>query len=282
MKIILPFLLSFFITNNLFATNSVIVPFLAVTKYDNSPGNYASVSGGIYSRFSSDNESVEIGLEKTNIIRQSSSQQTIKQNDYIFQYASIFFKNFRAKFGAHLALSENTHSGNIQVYYGGLEGFKVGSYNAGVDLYYTSYSQNALSDTVTQLKPYLRFKVGDNISFPGALYTKLSYYYISYSNSELLPDPYSSFEIDFTHRIYDLTTTLKLWKGKQLYVVRDSGFTIYPLNEIHTGGFSYSNTYRLFESFALKASYIYEEFNDFGTTQPIYMHTGLLTSEFHF
>lgn len=285
MKIILPFLLSFFIVSNLFATEnseSVIVPFLAVTKYDNSPSNYASIAGGIYSRFNNENESIEIALEKISIIRQNSSLQTIKQNDYIFQYANIFLENFRAKFGAHLAITDNTHTTNIQVYYVGIEGFKVGSYNAGAELYYSAYSQTALSDTVIQVKPYLRFKMGNNISMLGALYTKLSLYYLSYSNTAVLPDPYLSFELDLTHRIYNLTTTLKVWRGEQLYVVKDSGFTIYPLNEVHIGGFSYSNKYRMFESMAVKVAYIYEEFNDFGTTQPVSTYTGLLTTEFYF
>ncbi len=271
------------IVSNLLAANFVVVPYVALMDYKDTYKSDALL-GGVYAKYSTPTKDYEFAYENTTINSKSTTLQDIKKSDYSFLYSHTLNNNYKVRGGIHLVISNNTTGDDVQSYFGGIEYFQKQHFSLGFDAYYSLYAQSELGKEVLQLKPYYGFKFGEYGSTMGAFSAKLSYYHIYFmqKSKATLNRSYLSYEVEINHHKGDFYTKLKAWTGKQVYAIRDNGFTLYNLYEKHKGGWSLSSKYALNDRLGLRASYINEVYSNIGTSSLSYTNTYLLSGEYSF
>ncbi|MBU1657935.1 hypothetical protein KKG72_02655 [bacterium] len=268
-------------TINLYAYEAVIIPFVANSEYQDSEKDSA-LHGGFYSKLSDSKNSVELSYERLNL-NYSTPKKMLLQDDVTFNYSHILSKNYTLNGGFHYIHTNERQSNKVQSYFLGLKYFNKNNFDIGADVCYSLYNSYSLAESILQLKPYFGFHFGENSSIMGHFYTKISYYLMHPKNTTTsLEHNYNSYEIDIQHSLGNFTNNLQAWSGKQLYAVKDSGFTLYNLNEEHNGGYSFSSKYRLSKKLGIKAAYVYEDFSEFGTNGSSTMSRYILSCEYNF
>ncbi len=271
------------IVSNLLASNFTVVPYVAIANYKDKYKDDALL-GGVYAKLSMHSRAYEFAYENTSINSVNSQIKSIKKSDYTFLYSYSFNNNYKVKGGIHLVISNNTTDDDVQSYFTSFEYFQKNRFSLGLDAYYSFYSQSELGREVLQLKPYYGFKFGDYSSTMGTFFTKFSYYHIYFMEKikATLSRSYLSYEVEINHHKNNFYTKFKAWTGKQVYAVRDNGFTVYNLYEKHKGGWSLSSKYAFNDKLGLRASYINEVYSNIGTTSLSYTDTYLLSGEYSF
>ncbi len=266
----------------LWANNLTVVPYLATANYKDSFKSDALL-GGIYAKLKVKKRSYEFAYENTTINFKNNTS-AIKKSDFTFLYSQPLNNHYKAKLGIHLTLSNNTSGDDVQAYFTGVEYFQANSFALGIDAYYSFYSQSDLGKEVLQLKPYYSFEFSEYNSLMGKFFVKFNYYYINFmqKTKNSLNRSYISYGLEINHHKNNFLTTLKAWSGKQVYAIRDNGFTLYNLYEKHKGGWSLSSRYTLSRDFSLRASYINEVYSNIGTSSLSYTDTYLLSGEVKF
>ncbi len=272
------------IVTTLVASNFTVVPYIALSQYKDKYKDDALL-GGIYAKLTAQKRSYEFAYENTTINSKNNRfLNDIKKSDYTFLYSHFLNNNYKIKGGMHLVLSNNITGDDVQSYFTGIEYFQKKRFSLGFDLYYSFYAQSTLGKEVLQFKPYYGFSFGDYRSAMGTFFTKLSYYHIYFmqKNKATLSRSYLSYEIEVNHHKNNFFTKFKAWTGKQVYAVRDNGFTLYNLYEKHKGGWSLSSKYAFNDHLGIRASYINEVYSNIGTSSLSYTDTYLLSGEYSF
>ncbi len=212
---------------------------------------------GMYSSFVQKEHKLELAYEFLEV--DFFNENPLLQHDLIAVYSNYLNKNWMIKAGIHYILMDKS-----QVYITGLKYFEGYAFEMGIDLYFSNLPQFSAANSALQLEPYLGFSFGEYYSNFGSFYLKIIYDYIALNNikTSLLDTSYNSGAIDLSHFKGDLATSLHLWIGKQVYGVRNEGFTVYNLDELHTSGLSLSMGYLLTSNLGFKGTLYIENFEE--------------------
>lgn len=267
----------------------MLVPYQSISTYNNTSSGDANASEplskddktiGLYYLFNDTTYTVELALEKKSL---NYSDKKISQTNFVSSYKTYLSKNIKINTLLQYASNSRSQSDTIYAPLLGLTYITHSNLHIGLEAAYSMYDSKALSSKVLQLKPSIDFAYGHKDSAWGMLYPKISLYYIKpISPNSSLEKNYISTEFEVIHKNGLFTSKVSYWIGKQLYAIRDNGFTIYDLNEIHNRGALISTRYKFNTMLGLKASYNTEYYTTFGTTKEEYMDKISLIVDFTF
>ena len=267
----------------------MLVPYQSSSTYNNTPSGDTNASEplskdhkttGLYYLFKDTTYSIELAVEKKSL---NYSNENISQTNFVSSYKTYLYKNVKLNTLFNYASKSRSQSNTIKVPLIGLTYITHSNLNIGLETAYSIYDSKALSSNVLQLKPSIGFAYGHKDSAWGMLFPKVSLYYIMpMSSTSSLEKNYISTEFQLIHRNGLFISKVSYWAGKQFYAIRDNGFTIYDLNEIHTSGSSISTRYKYNKMLGLKASYSTEYYKTFGTTKEEYMNKVSFVADFTF
>jgi hypothetical protein len=266
---------------NAFAFETVLIPFTSNTDYDKGDKS-KGLSAGFYTKFYHDSNALEFEYEKS-VIEFSSPSILYKQDNIITSYSSLLNEHYKMRGTLHYISSTYKQSDNSLTALLGLKYFQQNEINFGANVSLSSYPNSLIATSTIQLQPYFGFQLGNYNSKFGLLYIKLNYYIIHpRSTTSVVKYSYESYEISIKQNIGSFTNYISGWTGKQLYPVRENGFSIYNFNEIHNGGFSLYSQYKLDKNVGIKLSYIYEDFTESSTLNNTVMNKYILSADFNF
>ncbi len=277
-----------FAATALFAAESgtVAIPFAGYIGYGSQSVKESGYFAGAY---------LSTGLREGNLefqylysdISYRDGSDDLTQNDVAIAYGSRYGENLYLRGGVHYIDSDDLYTDGGLTVFGGAEYSGQKPYTFGADIYYTSYSNFDPSLDVWQISPYAGSTIVD--SSDGILYLKARYNFITFKSSQIeetvvgmnsrmggetdrapfvitryseYTDTYHSVEVELTHYYKAFETVGSVWVGKQAFAVKDGGFTVYNLAEIHKGGLSLRTTYSYSRSLFAGAGISYERFTD--------------------
>ncbi len=278
MKIISLVLFLFF--TRLFAMDITLVPYVAYSEYQKDAKDKALIRG-VYTKFTNPKYSVELNIEKTNLDYNRTYDTT--QNDFVLAYSQLLSNNYKFHSSLHYISSDNNQSDKTKVIFLGLQRFKQNKFDLGIEFAYSRYEETALAENIGQARVYGGLTFGDYKSMMGKYIAKLgaTLLYPEYTNSNSsLKSNYSSYDISLTQFKGAFINKVSYWYGEQLYGVRDRGFVVYNLNELHESGIYISSRYSLYEDMGLSLTYTKENFNDLDTNIDDCMERILLSFDY--
>ena len=293
MKIIVSLLLIAF--TNLLALDATFVPYAAESRYEGVTKDKSSITG-LHTKFFTSDYSIELSYENTDFeyINQDDDNSTadsnsttdkLKQTDLAISYSQLISKNYKINAGAHYITGDNNESHDAKVYFLGLKYFKKNRFDIGADLAYSTYDNNATADDVRQIRVYAGMTFGNYKSKMGKFITKVgaTMIYPQYTDSNsTLKSRYSSYDLTVTQLKGAFINKLSWWSGKQMYAVKDRGFTVYNLNELHETGLTISSRYTIDKDMGLMLSYTKEQFIDLDVNQDDSMERLLVSFDYTF
>ena len=296
MKNIILFLFLLLNVNLLAESKVTFVPYISYANYDGSTSDTNSTDTnstiqsngpikndaiiGLYSLIDDGYQSIEFSVELKYL--KYTSGEELTQINLATSYKKYLLKNLKLNTLLHY-ISNNIASNGATIALVGLDYISENDFTLGIESAYSSYGSNSLADKILQIKPSASFAYGHKNSDWGVIYPGISMYYIKpYSQNTSLNNSYFSTELDLTHKKGSFTTKLQYWFGEQLYAVRDDGFTIYNLNEVHNSGTALSMHYKVDNSLGIKTSYISEYYTRIGSTSEEYMDRLLFVADFSF
>lgn len=258
MKKIILFL---FIGISIFADSKIhIVPYTATGSYNSNISASDSIVG-LYTMIQKETYSIELSVESKK--QKYNDGSNLNQINSVFSYKTKNSNNLKYNTLVHY-IANNADSDEAIITLVGMDKTYNKNLILGLDVAYSFYNTNTLTKNVLQLRPSLKFKYGRSDSKWGILYPRISFYYIKPINPNAnLKNSYFSTEIGITHAKNSYITSASMWFGEQLYALRDNGFTIYNLNELHTKGFLVSTSYKIYKYVNLKISYSNEEYTTY-------------------
>ncbi len=211
---------------------------------------------GFYGYASTTFDLVEVGIETTGIDFRSGFQY--RQEDYTVIWNNYSIKNFRWRAGVHY-ISSNAKTTN-----GGIIGilgahFTRDRWEAGTDFYATNYQNFLPSLTVTQVSPHIVFPYGPA---KGEL---RGYYIHADRNLGLGKRDFLSIEGRLSQDFGKFTLGGYGWGGEQTFAVRNEGFVVFNLTELHRAGFGLEAGYKFTDHTKLTGRGGQEFFSDFNT-----------------
>lgn len=282
MKIVISFLLLAF--TNLLAMDVTLVPYAADSKYEGISKDSSSITG-LYSKFSTPNYSVELNYENMNLEDINSSVDKIKQTDLVARYSQLLSDYYKLNAGAHFIKSDNNESHDAKVYFLGVKYFKKNRFDVALDIVYSTYDNNATADDVRQIRLSTGKTFGNYKSKMGKFIAKVGarMIYLKYTDSNsTLDSRNSSYDLSLTQFKGAFINKISWWSGDQLYAVRDRGFSVYNLDELHETGITLSSRYSITKDMGLMLSYTKENFIDLELDEEDSMERILLSFDYTF
>ncbi len=263
------------------AQNSTVIPFGGYLWYGNGSVKDSGYLAGVYMSGESDGKAVELQYSYVDIAYKDSSDN-LRQNDFTLAISSKDEDGNSFRFGGHYIDSDDIYTDGGLTLFGGVHMKSSSQLYYGADLYYTNYKNFDPSLDVWQATPYLgKFIYG---GYFGNFYFKASYTYIWLQSSRIVNsveqsgrngrrtvsivktdeygDSYNSASISATHYYKRFTTTASFWLGEQAFAVRDGGFSVNNLPELHKGGVELKTYYSYSKEMTFGVSFGYERFTD--------------------
>ncbi|WP_456404477.1 hypothetical protein [Hydrogenimonas sp.] len=260
---------------------SMVIPFAGYLGYGSQSAKESGLMGGLYGVVSRDGQSLELQYAYTDIAYRDGVDDLI-QNDFTAIYAKQLDRGMLLRAGVHYIDSDDAYTDGGTTLLLGLHRSAWGDYDAGAELYYTNYPNFDSPLSVWQVTPSVTKSLAEDWSL------KAAYTFITFRSSKITEtvlnmgsmmssmgrsphtivtyeeysDTYHSAEVALTHRHGLVNTTATLWLGKQAFAVRDGGFSVFNLAEIHKGGVSLTSRYAYSERSSLSAALFYERFTD--------------------
>ncbi len=280
-------------TSLLAQSKNIFVPYLSYASYGSSSAADANATNinnkkdrivGIYSLFDAGDHSFEFAIESKKLSYTKQNQTKIlNQTNYIASYKSYLKNNLRLNTVIHYIKSSFSQDNGMIASVIGLNYVSGKKVNLGVEMAYSIYNANKKAPKVFQTKAYLSYPYGRKDSAWGMIFPKITFYYIKPLSSNIpLKDSYFSTEFKLIHLKNHFTSAISYWAGKQVYAIRDDGFTLYNLDNIHESGFSVSSRYTWSEAIGFKTSYENEYYKPLGSKQNQYMHRYIFLVDFNF
>jgi hypothetical protein len=206
---------------------------------------------------------VEVGGAFTNI--QYLSGYTLEQVDLTAAY-SRFWARGSGRLGGHIISSTDPLTDGGVVLFGGASAYKVGAWSAGADAALSNYSSYGEGLRVAQIAPSAGFTKGDG-SGTRLLSGLIKGYYINLSDDLSLETgldgrSFLSAEASVSLTAGAVTVSGFAWGGEQAFAVRQGGFLVFNLAELHTGGYGGGLRWVLSPRAALSAGVYVERFED--------------------
>ena len=265
---------------NVFALQMTVIPFIGYATYDDK-SKETDFQTGVYTSINGSKNTLEVAYEYKDT-SYLTTQDNTKQNDLTFLYTYSKTKYFKIRGAIHYISSSLEKDNNTLISLVGIEN-RNKKFTIGINVSQSKYNDNALTNYMNQVTPYFAFSFGDINSLMGRYYTKISYdgIYPSQTN-QTLKNLYSSFTMGITQNKGNMENTFRLWRGEQLYSVRNNALTVYNLDDIHSGGIILSSKYKYSKKSNIKLSYINEYFTSFDASTKSKMNRYLLSLNFHF
>lgn len=264
MKSIILFLL---IGVSIFADSKVtIVPYIGFGSYDSDISDSDNLVG-LYSIIKDADHSIELSIESKNLDYNDKSK--LNQINLAGSYKKFLDKTTKFNTLLHY-ISNNGTSDKTFIALVGADKKYQNKLVLGLQVAYSIYNSDTLTKEIIQIKPSLKFNYGRADSKWGIIRPKISFYYIEpISQNATLESSYFSTELGLTHAKGSFISSISIWFGEQLYAVRDNGFTIYNLNELHTKGFILSSRYRVDNDLGVKLSYSSEDYKTYDSSHTL-------------
>lgn len=141
------------------------------------------------------------------------------------------------RLGAHLVETTDTLTDGGLVAFGGASAYRAGVWSVGTEASLSHYGAYGTGLTVTQLTPATGFSAGDAVT--GArLDAAVRGYYVHLSREVGLAqlDFYSG-EAALSLTRGRVTVSGTGWLGEQAFAVRNAGFLVFNIAEVHEGGY---------------------------------------------
>lgn len=207
---------------------------------------------------------VEVGGTLTNI--EYLSGYTLEQTDITAAYSRFWLRG-SARVGGHAISTNDPSTDRGVVVFGGASAYKVGVWSAGADGALSSYSNfGAGGLRVAQLTPSAGFTRGDG-SGTRFLSGVVKGYYINLSD-DLSADwglegrTFVSAEASVSFSAGPFTLSGFAWGGEQAFAVRQGGFLVFNVAELHTGGYGGGLRWVASPRSAVSAGLYIERFQD--------------------
>ena len=287
-KIVLVLLLSITLLSiTLFAdTKITIVPYISSATYDSNLTD-KDILSGIYTHIKNDAQTLEFSIESKKLTYTNTSNiDKLNQLDFTIAYATPIDNEINIYTLLHY-ISNDAKSNKAKIFLLDITKKYNNNMNLNLELAYSFYNQNTLAQRIIQVKPSLKLKYGHINSKWGVLHPKISFYYIEPSGENItLQKSYFSSEFALTHIKGSFVTSMNIWFGEQINAVRDRGFSVYNLDELHTHGYLISSRYKYSNDLGLKLSYTGETYKTYtsavlGTSDEIQKRI-LLIADFTF
>ncbi|MCF6200647.1 MAG: hypothetical protein L3J42_00725 [Hydrogenimonas sp.] len=211
----------------------------------------------------------------------------LAQNDVTIAYGKKYGENLYIKGGVHYIDTDDLYTDGGFTLFGGVEYIEHMPYTFGADLYYTNYSSFDPPLNVWQISPYAGGRLLEN-SY-GSFYFSTRYNFIAFKSAKIeetivgmsskmgggstrtpfsivryseYTDTYHSVEIKLINYYKAFKTVAAVWVGKEAFAVKDDGFTVFNLAEIHKGGLSLYTSYGYSKSVTIDVGLSYDRFTD--------------------
>lgn len=241
--------------------NYSIMPYYSDMGYDASLKDRGHM-WGVYSFLATGDHEFEIGAEYLDIKFHDGSAVT--QTDLAGAWNWYFLDNWKSRIGTHVIDSSDTLTDNGWVAFAGLSQYETGQWEAGLDMYVSHYEDYLPAVTLYQFVPNVRSTLAEFNEF------KLSgegFIYYIYSDEEIGLGQHSFWSTE--GRLYlergPVTLMLYGWAGQQTFAVRNDGFILYNLNELHEGGYGAEFRLKLDDISEFRVKMGIERFEDFST-----------------
>lgn len=222
-------------------------------------------TGGFYGTFGANwRHLVEVGATRTRIDYLDGSR--LQQNDLAAAY-SLFGARASARVGGHLVDSSDPWTDGGLALFGGANLYKVGVWSLGAEGTWSSYADygDGLDGdglTVAQLAPTAGLTLA-NDARTRFLGLSVKGYFIRLSeDTGLGSQDFVSAEATISLTAGSVTLSGYGWGGEQAFAVRRSGFLVYNLSELHTGGYGGGLRWVVSPRAALSAGVYFETFQD--------------------
>jgi len=186
-----------------------------------------------------------------------------RQTDMAAAY-NLFGRRGSGRIGAHLLLSNDSLTDGGTVVFAGGNAYEVGAWSVGAEGAISSYPDYDGGLTVAQLAPTAGF-TWSNATLTRIVGVTARGYYIRLSDDPGLGDrEFLSAEAGLSLTTGALTLTAYAWFGEQAFAVRNAGFLVFNLAELHTGGYGGGLRWVTSPRSALSAGFYLESFEDLG------------------
>lgn len=204
---------------------------------------------------------VEVGGALTRINYLDGYQH--RQTDLTAAY-NYFGARGSGRVGAHLLLSNDPWTDAGVVIFGGGNAYKVGAWSIGAEGAFSSYPDYDGGLSVAQITPTGGFTWA-NGSGTRLVGVTVRGYYIRLSEDPGLDDQeFLSAEAGLSFTAGSLTLSGYAWGGEQAFAVRNAGFLVFNLAELHRGGYGGGFRWVISPRSALSAGLYIERFEDLG------------------
>ncbi|WP_457593816.1 hypothetical protein [Hydrogenimonas sp.] len=258
-----------------------LLPFAGYLGYGSQSAKESGLFAGLYGYIGKESQSLELQYAYTDISYRDGVDDLI-QSDLTALYSKKIGERTRLKAGIHYIDSDDTFTDGGTTLILGADHRTEGGYDTGIGLYYTRYGNFNPSLAVWQVTPSVTKSLAQNWSLEAA-YTFITFRSEKITETVLgmgsmmgsmgrrthtivtydeYTDTYHSGELSLTYSEGAMHSTASLWLGKQAFAVRDGGFSVFNLAEIHKGGVSLTSRYAYSERSSLSAALFYERFTD--------------------
>jgi len=250
------------------ATSYDVLPYAGYIDYS---GSTTKDNGSVFGVYISAFESpwkTELDLEHTTISYNNNTTD-LTQNDFtgIVHYYQGY--NLDYKLGMHYVDSTDKLTDKGLVFIAGILYYKTLKYNAGVDVYYSDYSNQSTSPGLYQISPKAGINFGNYNSKIGSFYAegKIDFIKVGHNREENgLKNNYTSIEATLNNYNGAFTTSVSGWIGKRVFAVENSGFIVNNLADEQTGGIKVSESYKIDKASLAKVEYSHTKFKENGNS----------------
>jgi hypothetical protein len=174
-----------------------------------------------------------------------------------------FWARGSARVGAHLVESSDPLSDGGIIIFGGAGAYRPGVWSVGAEASLSHYGRYDGGLTAVQVTPAAGFTTG-HADGAGLVGLVVRGYYIQLSTDAGLGDrSYLSAEAAASLTLRSVTLSGTAWVGEQAFAVRNAGFLVFNLAEVHTGGYGGGLRWVVAPRAAVSAGLYVERFSDF-------------------
>jgi len=260
-----------------------VLPYVATINYSGDTTKNNGYVGGVYLSALESPYKVELDAEHTQI-KYTNNTPTLNQNDFtgIIHYYQGY--NLDYKVGMHHISSDDKLTDKANIYLAGILYYQTLKYNAGVDLYYSDYSNLSTSPKIWQISPKAGVNFGNYYSKIGSFYAQAKIDYIhptSNKDENKLKSNYTSAELSLSNYKGAFTTKFSGWMGKRAFEVDNGGFIVNNLTKTQKAGAKISESYKINKKSNVKIEYSYTKFNG-DTSETAHSNTYLASYNYNF
>ena len=206
----------------------------------------------------------EVGVECMDIAYQQ--WPTLRQLDFTAAYANFSLPHLQLRLGGHFIASNDPATDGGWVAFGGVDWLAAPRWSAGLDGFFSRYSDYGPRLDVLQLTPRLRVDLAQGRDWTWR--AELAGYWIQLSQEPPGLDRQNFFSGEGRLAFYWRRWTFSGfgWAGHQAFAVRNGGYTVFNLAEEHTAGYGAEIARALSGHLNVGLRFRREQFREISTT----------------